>query len=52
MLPQSHLTAFNNIKYKHFSNALRTQAFTLSVAYVNQSLKKWTRSTSYCAQVL
>jgi len=37
-------------KNKHFSNALRDFAFTLSGAYVNQSLKNWTRSTSYvCA---
>jgi len=47
MLPQSHFIAFNDIKSKHFSNALRDPAaFTLPIAYVNQSLKNWTRSTS------
>jgi len=51
MLPQSHFISFNDINSKHFSNALRdSTAFTLSAAYVNQSLKNWTRSTFYmCA---
>jgi len=51
MLPQSHFVAFNDIKYKNLSNALRdSTAFTLSAAYVNHSLKNWARSTSYvCA---
>jgi len=51
MLPESHFTAFNDKKSKHFSNALRdSTAFTLSAAYVNQSLKNWNKSISYmCA---
>jgi len=37
-----------------FQSCWGTLAFILSVAYVNQSLKNWTRSTSLstCAQVL
>jgi len=51
MLPQSHFIALK--KTNIFSNALRHFAFTLSAAYVNQSLKNWTRSTSYmCARVV
>ena len=41
MLPQSHFIAFNDIKSKHFSNALcEPSAFTLPVAYINQSLQE------------
>jgi len=48
MLPQSHFIAFNDIKSKHFSNVVRdSTAFTSSAAYINQSLKNCTRSTSY-----
>jgi len=52
MLPQLHFIAFNDIKSKHFSNALRdSTAFKLLAAYVNQSLKNWTRSTFHmCAR--
>jgi len=48
MLLQSHFIAFNVIKSKHFSNALSDRAdFMFPAAYVNQSFKNWTRSTSY-----
>jgi len=47
MLPQSHFIAFNDIQSKHFQMRLGTLAFTLWAAYVNQSLKNWTSSTSY-----
>jgi len=37
MPPQWHVIAFNDIKSKHFSNALRdSTVFTLSAAYVRQ----------------
>jgi len=42
-----HFIAFNDIKSKHFSNALRYSSLYVISCIFNQSLKTWTRSASY-----
>jgi len=44
MLPQSHFKAFNDIKSKHFSNALRGSSIYIIDCIRQPVAKNWTSS--------